>query len=128
MKILRYLFEKKTIKGRWIYLLAAVPFFLFALTGIAYGAFLLYFLPALLCVIQFIRPTIFLWATILGMFTCGSVAYLFETGKELLGIIAGERAKIFLNAADSSVFTLLLVVLISISVALIRWKPELRIK
>jgi len=62
------------------------------------------------------------------MFTCGSVAYLFETGKDLLGIIAGERDKIFLNAADSSVFTLLLVVLISISVALIRWKPELRIK
>lgn len=125
VNIIRYLFGKRNIKGKWVYLLASLPFLLFALVGIEYGAFLLYFLPALLCVIQYIHPNIFLWASFLGIFTCGSVTFLFTFGKQLLGNFSGQEIT---NAADLSALFLLISVLISISIALIRWKPDLKIK
>ena len=128
MKILRYLFGRKKIKQRWIYLVAAIPFTLFALIGIEYGAFPMYIVPAVLCIVQFFYPNIFLWGLFFAALTAGAAAYSFALIKDVIKILNGQNTGVFVDADDAVGFLLLVAILILLAITIFHTRPNLTIK
>lgn len=122
--ILRYLFRKSPMNRRWIFLIAIIPFSLLALMGAEYGAFFLYFWPALLCLIQFIYPTIFLWGIFLIVFLSGSVAYFILILKDIYKLIVGSSPSILIDFDDSIVFILFFIILVAITLGIFLSRPH----
>jgi len=57
------------------YLLLALPFLILALIGAQYGASALYAVPAVICILQFLRPTFFGWLLVFLPCTGMTVAW-----------------------------------------------------
>ena len=124
MSIAAHLFERRSPKARWVYLLAAIPFVIFGLIGYDYGAAPLYAVPAILCLVQFLHPTMFLWYAFFGVFIAADALYLSLAFSDLFKFASGERPKVFVDADDSAGFALLIVTLLVVTAVLFRARPN----
>ena len=103
----------------WLYLAAALPFFVVALGGAEYGAFWIYFAPALVCGVQFVLPTRFGWGLVTVLYGAGAI---FCTGILLTDVrrfVRGEPLSVLLDADDSVMFLVMLAFLCFFAVALL---------
>jgi hypothetical protein len=80
-----------------VYLIVALPMLLIALIGLQYGAFLLYATPAVICIIQFFRPTMLGWLLVFIPCAAMSVAWLFGLIRDLIKISINSRPSILLD-------------------------------
>jgi hypothetical protein len=87
---------------------------MFALVGVEYGATLAYSFPALICGIQFFRPTLIGWYLIFLTVLTGCVIYGFMMVQDFLRKMGGSEANILVDGDDSIVFSLLVAVLIGL--------------
>ena len=103
----------------WLYLAAALPFLVVALGGAEYGAFWIYFAPALVCVVQFVLPTRFGWGFVTVLY---GVSAILGTGILLIDVwrfVRGEPLSVLLDADDSVMFLVMLALLCFFAVALL---------
>jgi hypothetical protein len=107
-------------RGSWVYLLAALPLLVFALVGTEYGAGFKYLIPALLCVVQFLRPTKLGWLVIFVLYLAGTTDYVVALIKDLVRIAGGQQPSILLDSDDSVVFALLVIYLVAVCFGLFR--------
>ena len=82
-------------------------------------------IPAILCLVQFLYPTIFLWGIFFIIFLSGSAVYSFLLITDIYKIIVGIRPSTLLDIDDSVVFILLLAILIGITYILFISRPQL---
>jgi hypothetical protein len=82
-------------------------------------------IPALLCLVQFFYPTIFLWGLFFIIFLSGSAVYCFLFLFDIYKLIIGLRPSALLDVDDSVVFILLLAILIGITFVLFVSRPRL---
>jgi len=82
-------------------------------------------IPALLCLVQFFYPTIFLWGLFFIIFLLGSAVYFFLLLSDIYKLIIGLRPAALLDVDDSVVFILLLAILIVITFVLFVSRPRL---
>ncbi|MDL1964245.1 MAG: hypothetical protein LWW98_07920 [Deltaproteobacteria bacterium] len=113
------------MEKRWIFLIALLPFVLFALAGYQYGAFLLYMVPAIFCVVQYFYPTIILWGIFFLTFISGAGVYLYLLFSDLYKLATGVRPQALLDFDDSIVFITLVLVLVWIAYILFISRPDL---
>lgn len=118
------IFGRRSQGAKWLFAVAAVPATLFAIVGIAYGAFFLYAPIAALCIVQIFYPTLFGWAavTVIAWAAFGSYAYLALT--DLVQILGGERPSVFLNESDAFWFLVLIGILGCVAVGLSLKRPK----
>ena len=117
------LFSRRHQKTRWLFILAATPLSLFALTGIAYGAFLLYAIPAALCFIQFFYPTLFVWGLVLALSAFAMFEYGYLLLLDIYRITDGNRAEVLQNPYDSFGFLLLFGIIVVVFFGLAFSRP-----
>lgn len=122
-KFIKSLFIPRYQKMRWIYLLAAFPIIAFALAGWEYGAFPLYITPAVLCLVQYFYPTVCGWFVFFSIFCIGSAAYFWLLFTDVIKIFVGDRPRALLDADDSFVFILLVILLCAITYGLFKLRP-----
>ena len=117
-------FERRSQEAKWLFALAAVPAALFAMVGIAYGAFFLYAPIAALCIVQIFYPTLFGWAavTAIAWAAFGSYAYLAVT--DVMRIIGGDRPSVFLNDSDTFWFVVLIAIMGCAAIGLTIKRPK----
>lgn len=111
-------------RGSWVYLLAALPLLVFALIGVEYGAFLLYLVPALICIIQFFRPTKVVWLVVSVVYLAGTATYVVALIADLVHLARGRQPSILVDSDDSAVFVLLVVFLVSVCFGLLKVRPR----
>ena len=123
---IKSLIVRRSQRGRWIYILSIVPLLFFALWGWEYGAFLLYFSPAILCLIQYLYPTILGWLILFSIYLAGAIVYLYVYFKDLLQLILGTKSgdSIFVDWNDSLIFTVLIALIVAIALNLYRKRPR----
>ena len=121
--IIRSMIGKRDQKARWIFIIASLPFFLFALWGYQYGAFPFYFIPGLICIAQFFYPTFLGWFFIFCLYFIGSGIYILAVIRDILKMIGGQRSGIFLDFDDTVFFCILITLIIVLAVALIKLRP-----
>jgi hypothetical protein len=109
---------------RGIFVVAALPCFVFALAGWEYGAFPPYAALASICLFQALWPTLLVWGAILAIYATASAVYLYLMAADLIGLARGNQPSIFLGPADDTVFVLLVVVLLAVDVALVLHRPK----
>jgi hypothetical protein len=117
---------EKARRFQFVYLVAGLPFLLFALWGWEYGAFWLYFPGALLCLAQFVCPTFWGWAAVVTPVIAGAGLYLLVLAADLVRVIRGQRAEVFLSVGDTLVFLSLEALLLVLCFGLIRVCPPRR--
>ena len=106
-------------------MIAVIPLILFGLISYEYGAFLLYIIPALLCLVQYFFPTIFLWGLFFTIFAAGSAIYSFLIISDIYKLIIGVYPSLLLDVNDSAAFILLLAILVGITFVLFTSRPRL---
>ena len=118
------IFGRRAQEAKWLFALAAVPATLFAIVGLAYGAFLMYAPIAAVCIAQLFYPTLFGWAavTLIAWVAFGSYAYLAVL--DVARIVAGEHPRVFLNMDDTFVFLMLVGILGVIAIGLSFKRPK----
>jgi len=83
MVTLHKLFERRSNKRRWIYLCCAVVALLFGFLAAGMEDDILGLIPYValvaVCVIQFLRPTLFGWSVLIGAFVVYTVAVLLSS-------------------------------------------------
>jgi hypothetical protein len=121
--IMKALICRRQQKARWIFIVASLPLFLFALMGLQYGAFFVYFGLGIICLWQVFYPTLIGWAFILLVFMGGASLYLIETVKDIIKIVSGERPNIFVDFDDSMFFGIVILLILVVAVVLIKAKP-----
>jgi hypothetical protein len=114
---------KREQRSRWIFIIASLPFFLFALWGYQYGAFPFYFIPGLICIVQFFYPTLLGWFLIFCLYLIGSGLYIFVVLKDIFKMIGGQRSGIFVDLSDTVFFCILILLIFVLAVALIKLRP-----
>ena len=124
-KIFHYLFKKSPIKRNWIFIIGCILFVLLGLIGSQYGAFFIYMIPAVLCIIQFCYPTIFLWGLFLILFLSASTIYFILLLTDIYKLITGLRPIALMDLDDSFVFIFLLAILLGITIVLFFSRPKL---
>ena len=110
-------------RGSWVYVLASVPLALFAVVGWEYGAFWLYFVPALICIAQFLRPTKPVWLFLVGLYLVGSAMYLVLLGQDLVRLVTAEP-KVLVDCDDALAVVALVVMLVGVTYGLLRVRPH----
>ncbi len=113
-------------RGSWVYLFAALPLLIFALVGLEYGAFVFYLIPALICIMQFFRPTRTVWLVLFVLYLAGTVAYVVALIKDLVRITGGGQPSILVDSDDSVVFVLLIICLLAVCYGFYRVRPMFR--
>lgn len=103
----------------WLYLAAAVPFLLFALLGSEYGAFWIYSVPAIVCVVQFFFPSRIGWFLITALYATGAVLYTWSFAADLWRVTTGESTVLFFDPDDAIAFFVTLGVLYFFLLALV---------
>jgi hypothetical protein len=108
----------------WVYLAAAVPFLIFALSGSEYGAFWIYIAPAALCVVQFFIPTRLAWFLVTALYAAGAAIYTWLLFADLWRVfIARTSAAVFLDPDDAIAFFVMLALWYLFLVALTASSP-----
>jgi len=123
-RVAYFIFGRRSRRGFWIYLLAALPFALFSAAGSEYCAFLLYLFPLGACLIQAAWPTLLGWLAVLSIYLTGFALYLVEFIRDLWSIFGGGIPRIFVDFNDSAVFIGGLLVLAAISAGLAYYRPR----
>lgn len=113
-------------RGSWVYLLASLPLLIFALVGAEYGALAFYLIPALICVVQFFRPTKPVWFVLFVLYLAGTAAYVVALIKDVVQLAGGGRPSILVDSDDSVVFVLLVIYLLAVCYGLFRVRPMFR--
>lgn len=113
-------------QGSWVYFLAALPLFVFALVGVEYGASAFYLIPAVICVVQFFRPTKPGWLVLFVLYLTGTATYLVALVKDVAQLAGGSRPSILVDSDDSVVFVLLVIYLLAVCYGLFRVRPMFR--
>jgi len=113
-------------QGSWVYLLAALPLLVFAVVGLEYGAWAFYLIPALICVVQFFRPTKSVWFVLFLLYLVGTAAYVVALVKDIVQLGGGGQPSILLDSDDSVVFVLLVIYLLAVCYGLFRVRPMFR--
>ena len=126
LKIGHFLFDRRQQKGRWLFVLASLPFLIFALIGREYGAFPLYIIPAVICIVQLFYSTMFSWIIIFSLYFIGSSVYVFLLIGDIVKIIKKVRPEALLDFDDSVVFILLVIILVVVTLGLLRYRPRLK--
>jgi hypothetical protein len=121
--ILNTIIGKREQKARWVFIIASLPFFLFSLWGYQYGAFIFYFIPGLICIAHFFYPTLFGWFFIFCLYIIGSCYYLFAVFEDIYKILGGRPSGIFLDFDDTIIFSILILIIIALTFALIKLRP-----
>lgn len=103
----------------WLYLAAALPFLVVALGGAEYGAFWVYFAPALVCAVQFVVPTKFGWGIVTVLYGASAVSYAGILLTDVWRFVKGEPLSVLLDADDSVMFLVMLAFLCFFAVALL---------
>jgi hypothetical protein len=109
------------------YLAASLPLLLIAIAGLQYGAFPLYAAPAVICLVQFFRPTMVGWLLIFIPYFVLSAAWAFGLARDLVLISINQNPGILLDLDDSIVFLGLLVISLGLCFWLWRVRPKLKI-
>jgi hypothetical protein len=120
------LFERRDQKGKWLFVVAAVPAALFAFIGIAYGAFLPYAAIAAICIAQVFYPTIIGWAVVLAVAVVALASYGYAAVMDIVAIGRGSHPGIFMNQGDTLAFLSLLTALGVVVVGLIKYRPRVK--
>ena len=113
-------------QGSWVYFLAALPLFVFALVGVEYGASAYYSIPALICVAQFFRPTKTVWLVLFVLYLMGTGGYSVALIKDVGQLVGGGQPSILVDSDDSVVFVLLVIYLLAVCYGLFRVRPMFR--
>ena len=121
--IAKMMFGKRQQKARWVFGIASLPFFLFALWGAPYGAFPVYFIPGMICLLQVFYPTLFVWSIIFFLYALGAGIYVFAVIRDILRMIGGRGSGIFLDFTDTVVFLVLISLIIALAITLIKLRP-----
>ena len=101
----------------WLYLAAALPFFVVALGGAEYGAFWIYFAPTLVCVVQFVLPTRFGWGLVTVLYGVSAILCTGILLTDVWRFVRGEPLSVLLDADDSVMFLVMLALLCFFAVA-----------
>ena len=118
-------FRKSPKKRRWIFLVAFVLFTLVALIGADYGAFLIYMVPAMLCILQYFYPRILVWGILFVIFLLGSVMYSCLLIADIYRLVVGVRPWTLVDVNDSVVFILLSAIVVGITFVVFVSRPRL---
>jgi len=121
---LRLLLARRRQPWPGIFIVAALPCFIFAVAGWEYGAFPLYAILASICLLQARWPTLLAWAVVAVIYTTASAVYLYLMAEDVIGLARGKQPSIFLGPADDTVFVLLLIVLLAVDVGLVLHRPK----
>lgn len=110
----------------WLYLAAALPFFVVALGGAEYGAFWIYFAPALVCAVQFVLPTKLGWGFVTVLYGVSAILCTGILLTDVWRFVRGEPLSVLLDADDSVMFLVMLAFLCFFAVALLsrRRRPQ----
>lgn len=119
------LFDRRHQPLRWVFLIAVLPFLFLALLGIEYGAFFMYIVPSVLCVIQFLFPTLLGWFIVLALYISACAVYGYVLGIDVLKLLNDQRPDKLINGTDATVFIVGFIVLLAISVVLWAARPKL---
>ena len=119
------LFDLRHQPLRWIFLVAALPFLFLAVLGIEYGAFFMYLVPSVLCVIQFLFPTLLGWFIVLVFCISACAVYGYVLAIDVLKLLSDQRPDKLINGTDATVFIVGFAVLLAISVILWVARPKL---
>lgn len=106
-------------------MIAVLPFLFLALLGIEYGAFFMYIVPSVLCVIQFLFPTLLGWFIVLALYISACAVYGYVLGIDVLKLLNDQRPDKLINGTDATVFIVGFIVLLAISVVLWAARPKL---
>ncbi len=109
------------------YLLLALPLLLIALIGSQYGAAALYAVPAIICILQFFRPTFIGWLFV--FLPCAGMTLVWSGGLliDIIKIMTKQHPSILLDSNDSIVFIIALAVFVGLSIWLWSVRPKLKI-
>ncbi|HSG31103.1 MAG TPA: hypothetical protein VLB82_06100 [Thermodesulfobacteriota bacterium] len=119
-KILHKLFTTPGRSRSLIYLVAAIPFILVGLFGWEHGAFWFYLVPAIIAVVQFFKPRMFIWCLLLLIYFVASIQYFYLLIADIIRILTGGSPSALLDTDDSVVFITFVLVIVSVTVFLIR--------
>lgn len=122
--IIRRLFKKYPQSKWWVYLVAAFPFFVFSLVGWGYGATPYYLVFGLLCILQAIWPTLLGWIVVFLAYLFGTIIYAVTLFIDVSHILSDQNGLILSDLDDSVFFSMLLVLLVGICVALFYVRPR----
>jgi hypothetical protein len=115
-QIARALCGKRRQPFRAVFVVAALPLFLFAVAGAEYGAFALYAALGALCLLQAALPTLAGWGIIVLVYSLGGGMYLYLLIGASLNALRGRPTGLWdgdavLPAAITSAFCLLAIFL-----------------
>jgi hypothetical protein len=117
-------FGRRTQEAKWLFALAAIPAALFAIVGIAYGAFFLYAPIAAMCIIQMFYPTFFGWAVVALIAWGAFASYAYLAVLDLVRLLGGDQPSLFLNSSDTFGFLILLGILGAVAAGLTFKRPK----
>ena len=106
----------------WLYLVATVPFLLFASWGVEHGAFWIYLASAVACIAQFVVPTRFGWSVVTGLYA-SALAYTWVLATRLWRIFTDETSVLFLDPEEAREFFAMLATAYAILAALVALSP-----
>lgn len=108
------------------YLFLALPFLLLALMSAEYGAAALYAVPAIICILQFLRPSFIGW--LLVFLPCAGMTSVWSAGLiiDIFKIITRQDTNILLDLNDSVAFIIALGVFCAFSLWLWRIRPTFK--
>ncbi len=111
------------IKKSPVYLLCGVVFLLFAYESIEDGGFLVYCVPAVICLAQYLYPTNIGWIAVFIPFLLGSSFYLYVIFKDVYAISTGSPPGVFLNTTDTIIFSGLILFVVALTIWLWKVRP-----
>ena len=117
------LFKRRRQRHKWLFVVAAVPLALFALIGLAYGAFLPYAALAAVCIAQLFYPTWLGWGVVLATAIFALAEYGSTAVSDIIAINSGGRPSMFLNEIDTFAFASLIVLIAVVVVGLLLNRP-----
>ena len=126
MKLRSRLFSKRCQPLRWLFLLIALPFLALSLPN-EYSTSL-YAIPGVICLLQFVFPTLAGWMFILGGFIGLVVIYGYTFMLDLIYIYNGKNPSIFLDADDTAVVILFYGLCLFVTFLIYRSKPDETVK
>jgi hypothetical protein len=123
---LKYLFGRRIQKAKWVFILGALPLLLFALMGWEYKAEYLYLPLAILCIIQYLFPTMITWIVLFCLYLMAAITYAYVFSRDLIKLLRGEisGASLFAGTEDTIFFTILIVIIIAITISLYKIRPK----
>jgi len=107
----------------WLYLVAAIPLAVLALSGAEYGAFWFYAAPTLVCVAQFVRPSKLGWLALTLLYGAGAGLLTWDLSQRLWRF-SWRESPLFFDPEEAFGFLSVLLVSYVLLVALVAISPR----